>query len=132
MLGDNAFLLEQLGFGHASVAQTSACTTSVIANYFANAKVGVIFRSTYAACGFVVADFANFSFRKDAAFSVQLTIRMFSSPYWMGTPPLPGVQTSCAGGGDGAVRAILKDSLLSTYGPLDICNICNLYELPRF
>lgn len=132
MLGDDAFLLEQLGFGHASVAQTSACTTSVIANYFENTKVGVIFRSIYAACGSVVADFVNFSFRKDAAFSVQWTTRMFSSPSWMGTLPLPGVQTSCVGGGDGGVLATLKDSLLSTYGPLDICNICNLYELPRF
>ena len=105
MLGDDAFLLEQLGFGHASVAQTSACTTSVIANYFANTKAGVIFRSIYAAFGFVLTDFANSSSRKDAAFSVQLTARTFSSPSWMGTPPLPGVQISCAGGDDGAVRA---------------------------
>ncbi|KAF9644641.1 hypothetical protein BDM02DRAFT_3121546, partial [Thelephora ganbajun] len=34
ILGDNAFLLEQLGFGHTSIAQVSSCTLSVMTNYF--------------------------------------------------------------------------------------------------
>ena len=42
MLGDNAFLLEQLGFGHTSLAQPSDCTLSVVTNYFANSTVGVV------------------------------------------------------------------------------------------
>jgi len=39
MLGDNAFLLEQLGFGHASIAQTSSCTLGVMYDYFANSTL---------------------------------------------------------------------------------------------
>ncbi|KAF9644793.1 alpha/beta-hydrolase [Thelephora ganbajun] len=36
LLGDNAFLVEQLGFGHTSLAQASSCTLGIIRNYFAN------------------------------------------------------------------------------------------------
>ena len=41
MLGDNAFLLEQLGFGHTTLVQVSTCTMGVVANYFVNSEVGV-------------------------------------------------------------------------------------------
>jgi len=38
---DNAFLIEQLGFGHSSLAQVSSCTLGVISSYIANAVVRV-------------------------------------------------------------------------------------------
>jgi hypothetical protein len=41
-LGDNAFLVEQLGFGHSSLAQTSSCTLNIVSNYFVNSTVGVV------------------------------------------------------------------------------------------
>ena len=41
LLGDNAFLVHQLGFGHTSLAQTSSCTLSVMINYIANSTVSV-------------------------------------------------------------------------------------------
>jgi hypothetical protein len=43
MLG-NAFLVEQLGFGHTSLAQVSSCTLGVMLNYVANFTVGVVSR----------------------------------------------------------------------------------------
>ena len=43
MFGDNAFLVEQLGFGHTSIAQSSSCTISVMINYLANTTVRVSF-----------------------------------------------------------------------------------------
>ena len=43
MLGDNAFLLEQLGFGHTTLAQPSACTLGAMVSYFANSTVRVVF-----------------------------------------------------------------------------------------
>ena len=100
MLGDNAFLLEQLGFGHSTLAQTSACTIGVVANYFANSEVGVVPRSLYAGCASTLIEFANFSFQRDAVFSAQLMIPTFSFPSWMETPPFPGARISCVGGGD--------------------------------
>ncbi|KAF9785048.1 hypothetical protein BJ322DRAFT_1108516 [Thelephora terrestris] len=39
LLGDNAFLLEQLGFGHTSIAQFSSCTLGVMINFFANSTL---------------------------------------------------------------------------------------------
>ncbi|KAF9793491.1 Alpha/Beta hydrolase protein [Thelephora terrestris] len=39
MLGNNAFLLEQLGFGHTSIAQVSSCTLGVAANYIVNSTL---------------------------------------------------------------------------------------------
>lgn len=60
MFGDDAFLLEQLGFGHSTVAQTSACTVGVVANYIANSKVGVVYQSMYGGCALTLIDFANF------------------------------------------------------------------------
>ncbi|KAF9644794.1 alpha/beta-hydrolase, partial [Thelephora ganbajun] len=36
LLGNNAFLVEQLGFGHTSLAQASSCTLDIIRDYFAN------------------------------------------------------------------------------------------------
>ena len=80
MFGDNGFLLEQLGFGHATIAQTSACTVGVVANYIANSKVGVVSHSMCAGCVFTLIDFANSSSQRDAVFSVQSTIPMFSFP----------------------------------------------------
>ena len=41
LLGDDSFLVEQLGFGHTSLAQVSSCTVGVVANYFENSTVGV-------------------------------------------------------------------------------------------
>jgi len=39
LLGDKAFLIEQLGFGHTSLAQVSSCTSSVMYSYLANNTV---------------------------------------------------------------------------------------------
>jgi len=39
LLGDNAFLVEQLGFGHTSLAQSSACTFGIMAGYFVNSTL---------------------------------------------------------------------------------------------
>ena len=39
LLGDNAFLVEQLGYGHTSLAQTSSCTLGIMVNYVANSTV---------------------------------------------------------------------------------------------
>lgn len=39
LFGDDAFLVEQLGFGHTSFAQGSSCTLGVVVNYFANSTV---------------------------------------------------------------------------------------------
>ena len=39
LLRKNSFLLEQLGFGHSSLAQISTCTWGVIGNYVANSTV---------------------------------------------------------------------------------------------
>ena len=43
MFGNNAFLVEQLGFGHTSIAQSSSCTIDVMINYLVNATVRVSF-----------------------------------------------------------------------------------------
>ena len=43
MFGDNAFLVEQLGFGHTSIAQSSSCTIGVMINYLVNTTVRVSF-----------------------------------------------------------------------------------------
>jgi hypothetical protein len=43
LLGDNAFLVEQLGFGHSSLAQVSSCTVGVVAAYIENSTVGVVY-----------------------------------------------------------------------------------------
>ena len=50
MFGDNAFLVEQLGFGHTSIAQSSSCTIDVMINYLVNTTVRVSFllRAYYA------------------------------------------------------------------------------------
>jgi hypothetical protein len=68
MFGDNAFLLEQLSFGHATVAQTSACTLGVVANFFAKSEVCVVSHWMYAGYAFTLIDFfiTNFSSRRDA------------------------------------------------------------------
>lgn len=39
LLGDNGFLVEQLGFGHTSLAQSSSCTLGVMLRYFANSTL---------------------------------------------------------------------------------------------
>ena len=40
LLGDNAFLIENLGFGHTSLlGQRSSCTIGIMANYFINSVV---------------------------------------------------------------------------------------------
>ena len=39
LLGDSAFLIEQLGFGHTSIFQPSSCTIGIMANYFINSVV---------------------------------------------------------------------------------------------
>ena len=122
MLGDNAFLLEQLGFGHSTLAQTSACTIGVVANYFGNSEVGVFSHSLHAGCASMLTEFANISFQRDAVFSAQLMIPMFSFPSWTETPPFPGARISCVGGGDSILSDrsnLLKDSPLMTYGPWD-------------
>ena len=42
LLGDNAYLVEQLGFGHSSLAQVSSCTYAVLADYLLNSTVCII------------------------------------------------------------------------------------------
>jgi hypothetical protein len=42
MLGNNAFLIEQLGFGHTSLGQVSTCTLNIVADYITNSTVGVL------------------------------------------------------------------------------------------
>jgi pimeloyl-ACP methyl ester carboxylesterase len=39
LLGDNAYLLEQVGFGHSSVAQASTCTMGVMLNYLSSSTL---------------------------------------------------------------------------------------------
>ena len=41
MLGNNAFLLEQLGLGHTSLGQVSTCTLNTVVNYIKDSAVGV-------------------------------------------------------------------------------------------
>jgi hypothetical protein len=41
LFGEDAFLIEQLGFGHSSIAQTSLCSLSVVADFIANSTVGL-------------------------------------------------------------------------------------------
>jgi len=48
--GENAFLLEQLGFGHTSTNQMSSCTWGVVYSYFANSTVGVLPDALRAGC----------------------------------------------------------------------------------
>jgi len=91
MLGDNAFLLEQLGFGHTTVAQVSACTMGVVANYFIKSEVGVSYL-IHAGCAFTLIDS---SFRMGEVFSVQSTIPTFSSPSWTETSALPDARIYC-------------------------------------
>jgi len=43
MLGDNAYLLEQLGDGHTSLAQRSSCTINVMLNYISSSTVGTVY-----------------------------------------------------------------------------------------
>ncbi|KAF9793484.1 hypothetical protein BJ322DRAFT_132608 [Thelephora terrestris] len=39
ILGDDTFLLQQLGFGHTSLAQVSSCTLGIVGNYVANSTL---------------------------------------------------------------------------------------------
>ena len=41
-LGDSAVLIEQSGYGHASIAEASKCTTAILRDYFASGKVGTL------------------------------------------------------------------------------------------
>jgi hypothetical protein len=43
MLGDNAVLIEQDGFGHLSLAQKSKCTENIALNFFTNGTVSDIY-----------------------------------------------------------------------------------------
>ena len=79
MLGDDAFLLEQLGFGHSTFAQTSACTIGVVTNYFENSKVGAVPRYALLVGSHRLV-LPIFSFQRGAVFSVQSMIPTFSSP----------------------------------------------------
>lgn len=59
MFGDNAFLLEQLGFGHSTLAQVSACTVGVVNNYFAKSEVSVVSSLMCAGCELTLIDFTK-------------------------------------------------------------------------
>ena len=41
-LGDRAVLIEQSGYGHASIAEFSECTTSILQDYFDSGKVSAL------------------------------------------------------------------------------------------
>ena len=70
LLGDNAFLVEQLGFGHTSLAQSSSCTSSIMANYLLNSTVGIAAALHWS----YVCSERFFSFRRAAVLSARLTI----------------------------------------------------------
>ena len=76
MLGGNAYLLEQVGFGHTSLAQASTCTTGVVLNYLSSSTVGVIFMQ--AGWAFMLTGPTIFSFRMDAVRNAQLIPTIFS------------------------------------------------------
>ncbi|KAL1745843.1 Alpha/Beta hydrolase protein [Schizophyllum fasciatum] len=42
-LGDSAVLIEQSGYGHASIAEYSECTTDILQNYFSSGKASRLF-----------------------------------------------------------------------------------------
>lgn len=39
LLGDSAVLLQQVGYGHTSLAEQSTCTIGIVAKYFTNGSV---------------------------------------------------------------------------------------------
>lgn len=77
LLGDNTFLLEQLGFGHTSIAQFSSCTLGIMINYFVNSTVVI---SAYPDSVLVLIGFIFFSFQKDGARNAR-SMMPISSPY---------------------------------------------------
>ena len=79
LLGDNAFLIEQLGFGHTSTSQPSSCTTGIMANYFINSVV-----STPGIMRWIAPHIERFlhpvSFQRAKVFSARWTIPTCSLP----------------------------------------------------
>ena len=75
---DNAFLIEQLGFGHSSLAQVSSCTMGVISSFIANATVR-LFLVMLDGCELIPTGFAIFfSFQRATVLSAQWIILISS------------------------------------------------------